>query len=272
MSPTVPLMLTLVAAFAPAIQPERHNAATSVFTVWKSAVKPIAIFRHVAHEGPGHFATFCDTHGLPWQLLRSDAGEPLPATPQAFSGLVLMGGPMSVNDDLPWIAPTLALIRAAVAANIPVLGHCLGGQLIARALGGEVTRNPVKEIGWGAVRVLDSPVARDWFGSVKTFTAFHWHGETFSPPPAAERILESVYCGNQAFALGPHLALQCHVEMTEALIRSWCEAGAEEIAAAAASPAVQTPQQMWALNAANLPAMQSVAEQLYGRWARGLKR
>jgi len=259
-------------AGAPAARPERHNAATTAVNVRLLAVKPIAIFRHAPQEGPGYFATFCDAQGLPWKLLRIDAGEPVPSAPGAFSGLVFMGGPMSVNDDLPWIAPVLALIRAAVAADIPVLGHCLGGQLMAKALGGSVGRNPVKEIGWGAVQVLDSPVARDWFGTVNTFASFHWHGETFTLPPAAERILESAHCANQAFALGPNLALQCHVEMTEAMIQSWCEVGADEIAAAAASPAVQTPQQMQALNAANLPAMRAVAEQLYGRWARGLKR
>jgi GMP synthase-like glutamine amidotransferase len=265
-------MLTVVAACVPAAQPERHNAVTIVLTVRLFAVKPIAIFRHAPQEGPGHFATFCDAHSLPWQMLCIDAGEPVPTTPEAYSGLVFMGGPMSVNDDLPWIAPLLALIRAAVAADIPVLGHCLGGQLMAKALGGSVGRNPVKEIGWGTVRVLESPLARDWFATVKTFAAFHWHGETFALPPGAERILESAYCANQAFVLGPSLALQCHVEMTEAMIQSWCEVGADEIAAAAASPAVQTPQQMQALSAANLPAMRAVAEQLYERWAQGLQR
>jgi GMP synthase-like glutamine amidotransferase len=265
-------MLTIVAACAPVAQPERHNAATIVIAIRDFAVKPIAIFRHAAHEGPGHFATFCDAQGLPWKLLGIDAGEPIPVAPEAFSGLVLMGGPMSVNDDLPWIPPLLALIRAAVAANIPVLGHCLGGQLLAKAMGGTVRRNPVKEIGWGTVRVMPSQVARDWFGNVKSFESFHWHGETFDLPPAAERVLESDYCSNQAFVLGPHLALQCHVEMTEAMIQSWCQVGHEEIAAAAASPAVQTPERMMALNAANLPAMRAVAEQLYGHWARGLQR
>lgn len=265
-------MPTIVAAYAPAAQSQRHNAAIIICAAGNFAVKPIAIFRHVAHEGPGHFATFCAAHALPWQMLCIDAGEPVPVTPEAFSGLVFMGGPMSVNDDLPWIAPALALIRAAAATGIPVLGHCLGGQLMAKALGGSVGRNPIKEIGWGTVRVLESPAARDWFGATKSFESFHWHGETFALPPGAERILESVYCANQAFALGPHLALQCHVEMTEAMIQSWCEVGADEIAAAIASPAVQAPRQMQAMNAANLPAMRAVAEQLYGRWARGLQR
>lgn len=262
----------IAATFAPVIRRQRHNAAISDFFIWIFAVKPIAIFRHAPHEGPGHFAHFCDTNALPWQLFRIDAGDPVPAVPDAFSGLVFMGGPMSVNDDLPWIAPTLALIRAAAAAGIPVLGHCLGGQLMAKALGGSVGGNPVKEIGWGGTRVLESSLARAWFGPVRAFEAFHWHGETFSLPPGAERILESDYCANQAFVLGSHLALQCHVEMTEEMIQSWCAVGTSEIAAAIASPAVQTPRQMQALNATNLPAMRAVAEQLYGHWVLGLQR
>jgi GMP synthase-like glutamine amidotransferase len=75
-----------------------------------------------------------------------------------------MGGPMSVNDDLPWIPPSLELIRAADAAGIPVIGHCLGGQLMAKAFGGTVGRNPVKEIGWGEVAATGAPEAADWLG------------------------------------------------------------------------------------------------------------
>ncbi len=234
-------------------------------------MNPIAIFRHAPTEGPGHFASFLDARKLPWQLICVDAGEAVPVSPAVFSGLVFMGGPMSVNDDLPWIPQVLDLIRAAVKADIPVLGHCLGGQLIAKALGGEVSRNPVKEIGWGRVAVADNPQARHWFGELAGFEAFHWHGETFSLPPGATRILESPFCANQAYVLGKHLGMQCHVEMTEAMIREWCAVGAEEIAAAR-SPAVQTPEAMIALNAANLPPLHRVAEGLYSRWVEGLRR
>ena len=93
-------------------------------------MKPVAIFRHARSEGPGYFATFLDENNIPWRLLAIDEGEPVPQDAQAFSGLVFMGGPMSVNDDLPWIPPVLALIRQAAATGIPVLGHCLGGQLM----------------------------------------------------------------------------------------------------------------------------------------------
>jgi len=233
-------------------------------------MKPIAIFRHAPTEGPGHFASFLDASKLPWQLIAVDAGEAVPVSPDAYSGLVFMGGPMSVNDDLPWIPRVLNLIRAAVKADIPVLGHCLGGQLIAKALGGEVSRNPIKEIGWGRVAVADNPDARHWFGDLAGFEAFHWHGETFSLPPGATRILESPYCANQAYVLGKHLGMQCHVEMTEAMIREWCAVGAEEIATAR-SPAVQTPEAMIALNGANLPPLNRTAERLYSRWIEGLR-
>lgn len=234
-------------------------------------MRPIAVFRHAESEGPGHFATFIERAGLPWRLIAIDAGEPVPAEPSAYAGLVFMGGPMSVNDDLPWIAAEIKLIQQAVAQDIPVLGHCLGGQLMARALGGSVTRNPVKEIGWGRVRAVDSPATAHWLGDLQEFDAFHWHGETFSIPAGASRILESAHCANQGFALGKHLALQCHVEMTEPMIRQWCAIGADEIAAAD-SPAVQTPAQIEAATPALLAPLQSVAERLYARWIEGLRR
>lgn len=233
-------------------------------------MKPIAIFRHAPTEGPGHFASFLDTRNFPWHIIAIDQGEPVPASPDDFSGLVFMGGPMSVNDDLPWIPGILSLIRAAVAADIPVLGHCLGGQLIAKALGGSVGRNPVKEIGWGRVDVAATPEARRWFGDIAGFQAFHWHGETFSLPPGASCILSSPYCANQAYVMGKHLGMQCHVEMTEDMIRAWCDVGADEIAAAD-SPAVQAPAAMLAMNAVNLPELNRCAEQLYTHWIEGLR-
>lgn len=116
-------------------------------------MKPVAIFRHLPIEGPGYFATFLDNNHIPWQLIKVDAGENPPDSIKPFSGLVFMGGPMSVNDDLPWIESSLNLIRQAIDLEIPVLGHCLGGQLMAKALGGSVTQNPVKEMGWGKVNV-----------------------------------------------------------------------------------------------------------------------
>ena len=235
-------------------------------------MKPIAIFRHAEPEGPGYLAEFLDERQIPWQLIAIDAGDAVPPSVGDYSGLVFMGGPMSVNDDLPWIAPVLALIREAVAADIPVLGHCLGGQLMSRALGGTVSRNPIKEIGWGEVVVADNDIAHVWFGGVRHFNAFHWHGETFSLPQGATLLLSSTHCANQAWAIGKHLALQCHVEMTAAMIASWCEVGAEEVAAASASPAAQSTDEMLRQMPGELPRLREVAEHVYGRWVSGLRR
>ena len=240
-------------------------------------MNPIAIFRHSATEGPGYFADFLDERSIPWQLICIDTGAAVPKLSRGtarhaptYSGLVFMGGPMSVNDELPWIAQALALIRNAVAQDIPVLGLCLGGQLMAKALGGQVARNPVKEIGWGKVNVTGNDTARAWFGDTLAFEAFHWHGETFSLPQGASHLLSSAHCSNQAFALGKHLGLQCHIEMTDAMIQKWCEAGADEIAASAGSPAVQPIPTMQAQTAVRLPQLHTVARQLYQHWLAGL--
>lgn len=232
---------------------------------------PVAIFRHVSHEGPGYLAGFLDAHRVPWQLIAIDEGDAVPHSVAGFSGLVFMGGPMSVNDDLPWIAQSEALIRAAVACDMPVLGHCLGGQLMSKALGGVVKRNSVREIGWGEVVVADGDTARAWCGDAGRFTAFHWHGETFSLPSGAVPLLSSVYCANQAWVMGKHLALQCHVEMTAELIASWCKEGAEEVSASRDSPAVQSTDEMVQQAGEQLPQLHQAAERLYSRWMSGLQ-
>ena len=233
-------------------------------------MKPVAIFRQAPTEGPGYFATYLDRHRIPWQVIRIDANDPVPSDPRAFSGLAFMGGAMSVNDDLPWIAPVLRLIRAGVGADVPVLGHCLGGQLMSKALGGSVTRNAVKEIGWGEVTVPDSEAAQSWFGQApRTFLSFHWHGETFTLPPGAQRVLSNSYCENQAFALGKHLGMQCHIEMTREMIDSWCESGAEEIRRSR-SPAVQQVPAIKTDLERRLAALNQVADRVYDRWVSGL--
>ena len=234
-------------------------------------MKPVAIFRHSRGEGAGYLATFLEGKGIPWTLMKTDAGEPVPEAAGAYSGLVFMGGPMSVNDDLPWIEPTLRLIRAAVADGVPVLGHCLGAQLMSKALGGSVALSPVKEIGWGRVEVADSVAAREWFGTTRSFLSFHWHGETYSLPPGATCIASSPHCANQAFALERHLGMQCHVEMTQEMVRDWCVSGRSELVRSSASPAVQTADEIQAHLQPRVAALNAVAARLYDRWVMGLR-
>ncbi|MBK7898913.1 MAG: type 1 glutamine amidotransferase [Azonexus sp.] len=236
-------------------------------------MRPVAIFRHSPSEGPGYFAIFLERHGIPWRLIAIDAGEPVPAGADAYAGLCFMGGPMSVNDPLPWIDQVCALIQDAVAKDIPVIGHCLGGQLMSKALGGQITRNPVREIGWGEALAEQSDLARQWLGehAGRAGTVFHWHGETFSIPPGATRLFANAYCANQVFVCGPHLGMQCHVEMTPEMIATWCCQWAEEAAAVADQPSVQKPEAMLGEAAARLPVMRALADRLYGVWITGLK-
>lgn len=236
-------------------------------------MKPVAIFRHSPTEGPGHFGRFLDERRIAWRLVRLDEGEPVPGSAAEFAGLAFMGGTMCANDDLPWIDPVLALMRDASSREVPVIGHCLGGQLLSKALGGSVTRNPVKEIGWNRLEVDAGPVARDWLGAgLREFMAFQWHGDTFSIPPGATRILRGEHCANQAFAAGDrHLGMQCHVEMTPELVSEWCASGSREIAENLASPAVQPVAAIAAQSPGHLSALNRVADRLYSRWIRGLR-
>ena len=233
-------------------------------------MKPVVVVRHALTEGAGYLGDFLTEKQIPWQMIRVDQDECLPSDMADFSGMVMMGGHMSVNDDLPWITPLIALILDAIKRDIPVLGHCLGGQLISKALGATVAKNPVKEIGWGQVDVTPGVVARQWFGDLGIFNAFHWHGETFGLPTGAVHLLSSPYCRNQAYAVGKHLALQCHIEMTEEMVKVWCDNGQDEIRESIASPGVQNVEEIQSDLSARVAALNRVSCRVYEHWIRGL--
>ncbi|MDL1859511.1 type 1 glutamine amidotransferase [Betaproteobacteria bacterium PRO7] len=243
--------------------------------------RPVAIFQHDRDVGPGYFETWLRERELPYALIRIDRGEPVPADPREFSGLCFMGGPMSVNDPLPWIEPACALIRAADAAGVPVIGHCLGGQLLAKALGVPVTRSAVKEIGWGALRVTDAQLAAAWLGveSLAGVEFFQWHGDAFELPPGARNFLASEFCEYQAYVIDrggyAHLGMQFHCEMTPALVNSWVADESwiveiEEERRATGGPAVQDAAEMLRDVHARTTRMNALAARLYDRWSRGL--
>ena len=187
---------------------------------------PVAIFRFSPIEGPGLLGEWLDTDRVPRRLIALDEGEPVPTDVCVFSGLALMGGPMSANDDLPWNAPLLDLLRGAVAADVPVLGHCLGGQLLATALGARVTRTQRPELGWGDVSVTANDKARSWFANRGSFTTFQWHYEVFGLPTGAVRVLTNACNAEQAYTLGKHIGFQSHIEMTRGMVETWCRTGA----------------------------------------------
>lgn len=233
-------------------------------------MKPVAVFRHAQCDGAGYLGVFLSQHDIPWSEVRIDLGEPIPTSVENFSGLVFMGGPMSVNDKLPWIPQAIRLIRQAIDQDVAVIGHCLGGQLMSKALGAEITKNPVEEIGWGALQVHENADAEKWFGTTKQFLGFHWHEETFSLPEGATRLLSSQYCLNQAYAVGKHLAMQCHVEMTGDLVKKWYQCWESQLETSMASPAVQTKQEVLENLSERVQNLNQQAYMLYTRWIAGL--
>lgn len=231
----------------------------------------IVVIRHVSNEGPGYLGRFLDARNRTWQLVRVDAGEPIPDSLAGISAVVLMGGLMSVNDPLPWIADELALVRKALEGDLPVLGHCLGGQMIARALGAAVTKNRVREFGWHRVQCRRESDADRWLsGLPDEFDAFHWHGETFALPPGAHHLFSNQWCGNQGFSYGRSLALQFHIEMTGSMIKDWvASSSTSELDGGPSTPAAETVLQQ---TPGKLAAMQKNADILYERWLEGLAR
>jgi GMP synthase-like glutamine amidotransferase len=235
-------------------------------------MRPIAVFRFSPTEGPAYFADWLDTRGLSWRLIALDDGARVPDDARAFAGIGMMGGPMSANDALAWSAPLASLLRDAVAAGVPVIGHCLGGQLLARALGASVSRAPAAEIGWGDVDVTDDAARDEWFGGRRSFETFQWHYESFSLPPRAARVLGNRFTPNQAYVVGDrHIGLQCHIEMTGPLVETWLASGADELPRES-SEAVQSPDDVRRDLSARIGALNRVADDVYARWASKLAR
>lgn len=241
-------------------------------------MKPIVIVQHEADAGPGYFAHYLLKNNLPHQTVRVFAGDPMPSSAQAYAGICSLGGSMSVNDDLPWIDEELALMRDADRIGVPIIGHCLGGQLLAKACGAPVARNAMKEIGWSEVEVDDAAIARDWIGDQSTFELFQWHEDTFALPPGARRFLTNRWCANQAFIVERdscvHLGMQFHVEMTPQLVSSWVSGGADEIDEAferQRGAGVQRAQEITLNVDQRTQRMSRLADRLYKRWTQGLR-
>ncbi len=233
---------------------------------------PIAIFRFSPTEGPAYFAQWLDRHALPWKLVAIDEGAPVPADPQGYSGIAMMGGAMGVNDGLPWIAPLTGLLRDAVARQVPVIGHCLGGQLLAKALGAPVSRAPSAELGWVDVAVSDERARRDWFSGRASFTSFQWHYDAFAVPETAIGVATSDTGPSQAFIVDDrHIGMQFHVEMTRDLIDSWLATGSAELPSQS-SVARQSAADIRTGIASHLDELSAVADGIYARWSAGLRR
>ena len=183
------------------------------------------VLQHVPHEGPGAIAPAIRASGSDLSIVRIDEGHEVPAPDDIDSctGLVVMGGPMGVHDELPWLEPERALLRAAVDADVPVLGVCLGAQQLAAALGGEVVTGPVPECGVGEVHLTTEARTDPVLGAAPTpLPCVHWHSDTFSLPEGAVRLAGNQAYDNQAFRVGARAyGFQFHVEVTGSLVAHW---------------------------------------------------
>jgi GMP synthase-like glutamine amidotransferase len=183
----------------------------------------VLAFRHVPFEDAGMIATVLEGHGIFVEYADLYLPGSTPPETAAFDGLVFMGGPMSVNDNLPYLQWEMRTIADAIERGQPVLGICLGAQLIAKAMGAHVYRNPEKEIGFFEVRFAEEAQDDPLFSGLTSETVFHWHGETFHLPAGAVLLGSSARCRNQAFRIGERTyAMQFHLEVTPAMIADWC--------------------------------------------------
>jgi GMP synthase-like glutamine amidotransferase len=232
-------------------------------------MKPVLVLQHLPDDSPAFLSTWLAAQGLPFDLRHTSAGDPFPAHIEGYGALAVLGGEWSANDDRPSLRQAELLIRQAVAAGVPVLGHCLGGQLMSRALGGSVAPTRVPERGWHVVELATAPAAGEWFGTAPALTLFQWHGDAFTVPPGAVCLATSAHCAHQAFALGPHLAMQFHVEVDAAKLGAWADE------ADATMPGPRDALQSWhgggrmrqdSLRC--LAASQEVAARVYARWMR----
>ncbi len=221
----------------------------------------VLVFRHVAFEDLGMIAPALESRGLGWRYVDWFQDAEAEAPWRGAAGLIFMGGPMSANDDLGYLRREMTLIEKAWRAGKPVLGVCLGAQLIAKAAGARVYRNAVKEIGWAPIFFTDA-AGRDplFAGLGRSEVVFHWHGETFDLPAGAEWLAWTPACRNQAFRLDPWVwGLQFHLEVTPEMIADWC-AAAENQADVRELPASPDP---WE----HAERLARLAALVFGRWA-----
>lgn len=223
-------------------------------------LKRVLAFRHVPFEGLGliepalrarHIAVHYADLYLP--------GAPPPDI-AAFDALIFLGGPMSVNDNLSFLHEEMEFIRQAIARRQPILGICLGAQLIAHAMGATVRRNSASEIGWYALHFTEASVDDRLFHGLSTETVFHWHGETFDLPPGAELLASSGLCRNQAYRIGDRVyAIQFHLEVTPEMVADWCvqdeNCGDVRALELAVDPSF------------NAPRLAALSALVFGRWA-----
>lgn len=231
-------------------------------------MKPVLILQHQGPEHQGYLGTWLKSKNIPFIVFNAEQSE-FPSSIEPYAALAVMGGAMSANDKLYSNRQAEILILQAMHFDIPVIGHCLGGQLMSKALGGTVSKSYKPEIGWQPIKYVDNELTKLWFGSNPTDTVIHWHYETFSIPSGATLLASSASCSNQAFSIGKHLAMQFHIEIDIQKIQSWVNDEDETWQTAIKNyDSVQTKEQILAGITNKLEKHQITASHIYSQWIR----
>lgn len=234
-------------------------------------MKPVLVIQHIPSDGPGSFGRWLADRQLASRRIEVFREHRIPDDLSPYGGLCVLGGPMHAHDPLPHLDQTVDLIRQAIARQIPVIGHCLGGQLLARALGEKVVRQNEPELGWQQIERIDNAESRRWLGEAPAFTVLQWHYDSFGIPDAAVQIARSAVCENQAFTFdGRHIGMQFHVEGDAQKVDDWCAECADDLVAAAHFRSVQQEPLMRAGTGRFFPAMEALAFRIYDEWRKGL--
>lgn len=182
------------------------------------------IVMHVPSEGPGTLGSFLVSRNVDIRTVRLYEGESLPPDPSGLDAIVSMGGPMNVYEDekYPFLAPETLFLREALGKGVPMMGICLGAQMIARAAGARITLSPKKEVGWGRVSLTEAGIGDTLFrGLPSTLEVLQWHEDMFHVPERGTLLATSEDCPHQAFRLGKAFGVQFHVEVTREMLSEW---------------------------------------------------
>ena len=185
----------------------------------------VLVIQNTGIEGPGYLGELLKQDGFVIHSVNAKH-EKLPE--KNYSLVVILGAPESANDDLPYLQAEQKLIKKTVDADIPLLGICLGSQLIAKTFGGKVYRGPKKEIGFYHDLGIDNN-SKLFSGFTNPFTVFHWHGDTFDLPERAIRLVHSENYQNQAFQIGSAVGLQFHLEVNAEMVNLWLDKTQEKL-------------------------------------------